>query len=480
MSEEMRCPACGKPNPGYLVCPHCGADARHRIGVKWVLAICLVVAVIGGIFFSLHLATLQPAPIPISAIDPWLDYSHLLVEGDVVSGPQYQSTSASFEIWDNSSPEYGLSKIRVEIYDPVFSVLMAEGKIPRVGERVRVFGQVRSAVGVDRELRVSGPDDLQIIPREPMSSTISEILSSPESFLYKRVRVEGTIAGVDPKPSAKIYTLLDNGKEIQVYIHNGLESYVEKRAPPFSVMDRVRITAGVSQYHGAPQLAVARYEEIEVVGREKVENFELGQLNENMATQFVRVRGRIIFVEGVSEANSLRLSKRVLWLENEDAPRVVLDEPVYALLENRALITRGSSIDFIGRVVKYSADKAGVRIQFVGPQALEVSPGSFEPPEVENFLMLSAADRDRVVSVEGVVKDNFEMKRRGLPSDRLLEIEDNYGGRVVIYVSNFIWERLLQPPVRGDRVRAVGVVTTRIPGKVAVQPGLPEDILVVG
>ncbi|MEM3401958.1 MAG: hypothetical protein QW179_00300 [Candidatus Hadarchaeales archaeon] len=478
MSDEKLCPACGKPNPGYPVCPHCGVDTRYKISVKWAFALCLVVLAIGGVFFSLHLATSQPIPVPISTIDPWLDYSYVLLEGVVVSGPEYQSTSMEFEIWDNSSSDFTLSKINVEIYDPAFTEMLAGKNIPKVGDRVRVFGQVRSAVTVTREIRVTSSDDIKITRMEPENTTIRRILSgwgTPESSVYKKVTVEGTVVGVDPKSSAKIYTLLDNGAEIQVYIHNGLEAYVEKSPPPFSVMDRVRITAGVSQYYGTPQLAVASYDEIEVVGRDSVESFQLWQLNENMVKRPVRVGGRIIFVEAVPEANSLKFTKRILWLENESSPRVELDEDVYKLLDNRAFIRRGTEIDFIGRVEKYSADPAGVRIQFTGPQQPELTPGTFEPPRVENFLTIGTIPRGNLVTVEGVIKETSEIKKGELPSDRLLEIEDNHGGRLTIYVPNHLWERLLEQPAKGERVKIIGKIGSAL-GKVAVEPGMPEDI----
>ncbi|MFN4133393.1 MAG: hypothetical protein ACK4GQ_03385 [Candidatus Hadarchaeales archaeon] len=482
MSEKQLCPACGKPNPGYPVCPHCGADVTHRISMKWAFVLCLVVLVIGGAAFSLHLATSQPAPIPIAAIDPWLDYSYLLVEGKVVSGPAYQSTSVSFEIWDDSSTIFSLSKIDVEVYGSAFERIMASGEIPRVGDRVKVFGQVRSAVGVDREIRVTDFKDLKIERAEPVATTIQEILrswGSPGSLLYKRVVVEGVVGGVDPKSSAKIYTLTDNGAEIQVYIHNGLEAYVEKMAPPFSVMDRVRITAGVSQFNETPQLAVADYDEIEVIGGENVENFQLSQLNENMRGKFVRVGGQIIFVEPVCEASSLKFSERILWLDNKESPRVRLDEDVYKLVKNKEMLRRGTQIELIGRVERFQADPARVRIQFTGPQEPELAPGFFEPPQVENFLSLNAFPRDNLVTVEGIVKENSEIKKGELPSDRLLEIEDNYGGRLTIHIPNYIWERLPDQPAKNERIKIVGKITS-ILGKVVVRPGMPEDIQKVG
>jgi hypothetical protein len=447
--------------------------------MRMVWGMCVLVLMLGALFFYLHLVASEVSPVPIASIDSWLDYSYVWVEGVVVSGPQYGPTSLSFDLWDGSSEDFGEATLRVEVFSPAFQELVKENRIPRVGDHVLAFGQLRVPSIAERELRVSFPDDIEITAAEPIVAALSEILDSPESYRYRRVAVEGTITDVEPKASAKLYYLEDEGREIQVYIHNGLESFLEERPLDINVLDRVRVEAGLAEFEGRLQLAVARFDEIQVLHRENIPELSLEDVDERLLDNFVRIGGRILFVELEGTGNSLEISRRILWLENEGYPRVVVDEGKLGLLgrELQSMIRRGSRIELIGKVSRYGD---GIAVFWVGPQTPSIEAGEWAPDPVENFSAIDSSWRGRLVSITGRVTSVYGQFRPGLPDDRVLVLEDNHGNSVRVYVPNYVYERLTRPPATGQTVAVVGqVVDMPSLGSIVVRPGSMEDIEVV-
>jgi len=478
MTEEKICPACGKPTGGYIPCPHCGVDPRVKISIKHVWIFCMVVLGIGGGFFFLHLATSTVSPLPIASIDSWLDYSYAWIEGIVISGPKYDSTSFSFEVYDGSSQIEEEATINVEVYSPAFEELMAKNKIPRVGDNVLIFGQLRAPVGEDKEINLSFSEDLQITEASPENTTITEIRNSwgtDSSLLYHRVTVEGTITGINPYSSSKIYYISDGSSEIEVYLHNGLEAYVEKQSPPMQVLDRVRITAGLSRYINEPQLTVADYDEIEVLSRENIPEVSLSNINENYVDNYVQVSGQIIFVEMEGTQTDLEIQERTVWLDNIENPKITVDEDIFELLsrENQTKIKRGAQLSLIVKVKSTSS------LTWVGPQTPTIENGEYTPPVIENFSQIDSNDVGQLVTLTGKVSEAASYSAgQDLPPHWTCSLQDNFGGTVTVYIPNFIYERLVTPPEEGDTLRIVGKVTNAEVGLV-VQPGVMDDVEVL-
>jgi hypothetical protein len=354
--------------------------------MKFALVICLIIVGFGAVFYLIHLATSAAAPTPISSIDSWMDYSYVWIEGVVSAGPSYGKGVVSFDVYDGSEGSFGTVEegtIPVEYYDP------AENTVPAVGDHVLAFGQLRAPVGADKELRISFPSDLHVTKAQQVEfTTISDILSTwgtANSLQFKRVSVDGTVTGIRPLSSAKVYTISENGDELQLYVHNGIEEYAEKRPIGLKVLDKVRVTAGLSQYSGTPQLALADYDELEIIGSENVQEVPIQSLNSDLVGSMVKVSGKIVFVEAKGSGSDLEISERVLLLDNVYNPNVIASEGILELLSDndRALVKRGTTIGLIGKVQSYGSS---VRVEWLGPQVPTLTSGSYEPPSVENFL----------------------------------------------------------------------------------------------
>lgn len=481
-AHEKICPACGKPTAGYVPCPHCGADTRTRITIKLAMLLCAIVLAFGVVYFAMHLSTIEPQPTAIASIDSWMDYSYVWLEGAVSYGPQYSSTSISFEIYDGSGTTIDDSSIRVEVYDPAFKDLINENKVPRVGDNVKLFGQLRVYLDGSTEVRVSLSEDLQLTRAvQPLETTIAELKTSwgtDQSLMFSRVTLEGTVTGIRPLSSAKIYTLEDNTtgvtKELEMYIHNGLETYIENEQLDLEVLQRVRVSAGVSQYRGTPQLAISDFDEITVIGSWSPIEVPLGSVDMTMFNNFVKVGGKIIFVEVVGESDSLGIQERYLWLDNKYNPIIQIDEDVYKLLSDNTeeQMRRGATIELVGRVYSYGTE---VRIKFIGPQEPSLQPGAYEPTLVENFAAIGSDNMDDLVTVRGIITYVENVARGQLPSDRRFTLEDNFGGNIKIWVPNTLYERMVDPTEVGDEIQVVGKVLTS-GGIIAVQPGVLDDL----
>ena len=446
--------------------------------MKHVWFFCVFILAVGAGFFYMHLVTSTVSPIPIASIDSWLDYSYVWIEGTVISGPQYSSTSFSFQVYDGSSDIPEEATIDVEVYSPAFEELMAENKIPEVGDNVRIFGQLRAPIGGDKEIRLSFPEDLVITAATPENTTITELRNSwgtDNSFLYHRVTVEGTIIGINPLTSAKVYYLSDGSSEIQVYLHNGLEAYVEKQPLGVQVLDRVRVTAGLSKYINAPQLTVARYSEIEVLSHENIPEVSLSSINENLVDNYVRVSGQIIFVGMKGTQTDLEIQERTIWLDNVENPKITVDQDIFELLsrENQTMIKRGTQLSLVVKV------KSSTSLYWVGPQTPTLQGGEFTPPSIDNFLSIDSSDVGQLVTITGTVSEVTSYSAgENLPEHQAYTLQDNFGGTVKVYIPNFIYERLLNPPEEGNTIRVIGEVTTSEVGLV-VQPGVMDDVEVL-
>lgn len=480
MTEEKICPACGKPTAGYTPCPHCGVDPKNRIGIKAVAVICVIALVLGSGYFAMHLATAGPQPILISSIDRWLDYAYVWVAGTVVSGPSLSTSSLSFNVQDSSG------QLRIEVYDPTYKTLIAENRVPTVGDSVTVFGQLRVYLDGSVELRVSKPEDLLLTKAQVVQTSIQEVLNSwytTKELAYKRVIIEGKIIGLRPLSSAKIFTLEDNSRNtIDLYVHNGL-MYLEGRSLDLKLLQVVRVTVGVSEYGGTPQLALADYDDIEVIENQLPTQVSLEAVDNTLVDQFVKVSGEVVFVEMVGEYSSLAVYERQIWLDNQYTPRVILDEDIYKLLPDntRQLLRRGSNAELVGRV---SRSGATLRINLVGPPELSLQSGTYEPPLVENFANITLDNKDNLVKVEGSIVSSVDVVKGTLPSDHEFVLQDNFGDNIKLWVTNTVYERMFYSLAVGDNVRVVGkVVDGRTVGRsgILVQPGLvrfdlPSDI----
>jgi hypothetical protein len=271
-----------------------------------------------------------------------------------------------------------------------------------------------------------------------------------------------------------IYTLEDNsGNTIEMYVHNGL-MYMGDERFDFKLLQRVRVTAGASNYITTPQLVLADYGDIEEIGMQSPTPASLDNIDSTLVNQFVRVGGKVIFVEMVRASDSLAVESYNIWLDNQYNPRVSLDGDVYKLLSDNARqqLKRGAIVELTGIVSRYGST---FKINLLGPPDISLQSGTYEPPLVENFAAISSDNLDNLVKVEGKIIDDTPVFEGLLPVDHGFALQDNFGNNIKLFVTNTLYERMSYPPVVGDNVRVVGKVIQR-ESSMAVQPGMLSDM----
>lgn len=454
MKKNEICPVCGKETGGKVPCPHCLTDTTRKIRLLYLWVICVILAVLGVGAFLMHVKASGEEPISISQIDTWMDYSHNLIEGTVTSGPLYGRNYISFSVSDFSSTDPEISTIEVRVYSPAFEELLMERRIPRVGDRVKIFGQTRVLSERDKMMTVSLASDIKIQPLSPVVSTPSDVLRNV-ALLYKRVTIEGVVTSMRALGSANIYYISDGSSEIQLYVPLGLEVYVEKRPLGLEVLDRVRITGGVSSYKGTPQLMVGLFSDIEVLGKEEPKLVRLSEISENLIGSYIQTSGKITLSEAVGTTTSLKITRRILWLDDVNMPKAYIEEEIFQTLppETKRLVRRGSSIEFVGKVEKREGKLV---VTFVGPQIPNVLEGEFLPPIAENLQTLEV---DILATVAGRIVEISTREKGLLPPDRILMVESPSGLVQKVLIPNFVYERLPDPPRAGENINTVGKIS---------------------
>jgi RecJ-like exonuclease len=287
--------------------------------------------------------------------------------------------------------------------------------------------------------------------------------------------VEGTITGVTPYYTAKLYTLEDDQISLGLYVHNGLV-YADNRTLNLNLLQRVRVTAGISKWGN---LSLRSYDNIEVIENGIPLSVDIEDIQENLDGKIVELDGKIIFVEleGKDTSRRLTLSGRRIWLNGSDNPPIWLSGSVYKLLSEgtQKLLRRGSTVtDLQGKV-----EWAKFEVEFYGIPEPELMGGEYEPPFVENTAEITRENKNDFVTVQGEVV-NIENDYAGadVPNHKKLVLEDELGGTIEIWIQNIVYERLPDPPSIEDTVRVVGKVVER-EGEIQLQPGVPNDVVEV-
>ena len=244
--EEKTCPDCGKPMGELTVCPSCGADLTKRTTHKFALIICIAALVAGLVYYYTAVVTGEYL-IKIGDIDEDYNYAYVWIEGTVSSGPLYRIyPSVRLDFWVDD----GTGEIRVRAYSDKAENLAVGDKVPGIGDYVKLFGWVRvEEYGTRIDLQTV--EKFELIRRPARDSTIHDVISNYPDSMYDVVTVEGTVVNFSSLSvgAADLYTLKDEetGELIQMYVHAGLDHLGGER-PDMSLMTKLRVTAGVSEY----------------------------------------------------------------------------------------------------------------------------------------------------------------------------------------------------------------------------------------
>lgn len=287
--EEVICPRCRRYVGVLERCPYCGSRVPTRLAVRLLKWGGLAVAVVGIFFLYLDLhgpriVVKEPYQISISGITSTMNMAQAVIQGKATFVKYYDDTRflGMFLVdMDNENAD-----IFIRAYDAETLRLinmekerLAENdptpKFPAVGDIVTVRGQLRvRATG-----KVIGPEGFRMMILQyaeglleierPAATpvTIENIVSNPQNFEeYQRLQVEGKIISTRNLGWATLLTLyeMDSGAEAGLMISNTLNMF--GRTLEAKIGDTVRVKGAFQLYYGTPQLWLASWDDLEVIG----------------------------------------------------------------------------------------------------------------------------------------------------------------------------------------------------------------------
>jgi hypothetical protein len=146
-------------------------------------------------------------------------------------------------------------------------------KYPAVGDIVTLRGNLRvkasgEFVGEFRMLILQFPEGvLKIVRPAATPLTIKQVVENMDNFpLYQRLQVEGKIISTSDPGWAKVFNLYDmnSGAEMSLVLPNVLNYF--GTPVQLDIGDLLRAKGAIQSYYGTPQLCVASWDDLEVIG----------------------------------------------------------------------------------------------------------------------------------------------------------------------------------------------------------------------
>ena len=285
-AEEVTCPKCRRYVGTFERCPYCRARVPTRLAVRVLKWGGLALAIFGVLFLyvdlhSTRIIVKETPTVKISELTPMMNYANVYITG--------KATFVKFYDYDNTLGMYicDLDNDNAEIYVKMYDTetkriiemekqRLAENspdpKFPAAGDILTIRGQPVVRGGATEEggftmLRIQYAEGLQIVRPSATRVTIKNMVSNPENFgSYQRLEIEGKIIDSRETSWSTILTVYEMGTEAETSLL--LPSVMTKfgRTLQAKIGDTVRVSGALSEYFGAPQLYVASWDDLEVLG----------------------------------------------------------------------------------------------------------------------------------------------------------------------------------------------------------------------
>ena len=463
MSEQLstaQCPSCGRFVGPYEKCPYCGADVGQRMSLRAFKYGSLALAVVGLIVLLVIARRSQPPTVEIGSLAGTMNWAYVRLEGTAVRQPTYdpQAESLKFWLWD------GTGEIMVTAYRSEAEALLAEDRVPVMGDQAAVEGTLRIKEDF-AYLILNAPQNLQVQPGEAVEMTIAQAQAAP---LYQKVTVRGVVrADRSPYAGLRILTLRDETGEIDVTLPTS-DTVLGGDLPPLRVGQAVRATGAVDQYKGTPQVSVGRGRDVALLDEEIViaPARSIGEISAADVGRMVQVEGQIVEVSPFSAGVKFSLD------DGTGTVTLLLWQDLYEALSARSAFDEGATVRALGEVSEY---RGGLEIVPELPADVTLLAAAERTVTGRQLGELSAADVGRTVQVEGVLQSlrTFSAGVKG--------VLDDGTGQVTLLLWQDVYDGLDEPEALtpGAVLRVVGEVS-EYRGELEIAPQVAADVAVVG
>ncbi len=438
-SELAACPSCGRFVGPYESCPYCGAHVGGRLSMRVVKAVAIALATVGLIALWWAARHVEVPLLTAAETLGTMNMAYVRLQGAVVRSLSYDPESDYLSFWLDD----GTGEVMVSAYRDVTRALIAEERLPTLGDNVEVAGTLRIREDFV-SLTLNVPEHLALERPEPLPVRAGTLTSLDEGL---RVIVTGEVRETfTPYEGLTLITIRDASGDVPVVVDETLTALTGP-LPEIIEGQGMVVTGTVALYRDEPQLVPASVQDIalkDVLDAAVVaEQRSLSSLTAEDAGAWVRVQGRVVALTGFNGGVKATLD------DGTDQILLLIWSSVHDALPDPTALDVGAELEVEGEVQLYE-ETLEVVPERAGDVRLRVAASA--PPWVE-VGSLAAYDAGRVVRLRGVL---------GAPADfssgTKVPLDDGTGVLSVLLWSNLV-EALDTPPAAGQMVEVVGEVT---------------------
>ncbi|MBN1483202.1 MAG: hypothetical protein JXA37_00640 [Chloroflexia bacterium] len=451
------CPSCGRFSGPYEACPYCGARRRGRSSLRLLKIAALVFSLVGLVVLWFASRRVQPPTVRIGQVGGLMNMAYVRIEGYVSQGSDYDPEGESLAFWlaDDSG------ELRVSAYRSEARELIAQGRVPALGDQVAVAGTLRIREDYVA-LYLNVPEHLEISRPEAQDIEMGAI--SPLN-IGQRVRVRGQVRQVyAPYAGLTLITVRDASGDMAIAVSEALELLTGPlpELKPGQVLEAV---GAVSFYRDTPQLVPASTGDLLLTGETALlaSRRDLGALSTADVGRWIQVEGAVL------ESDPFSAGIRFLLDDGSGQLVLLLWQSLYGELPYPQALDVGARLRVQGSLTEYRGALELVPDASADVVVLAAAP----PPQGARIAGLGLVDVGRVVQLEGVLVEGAAF------SQGLRYVLDDGSGRIVL----LLWSNVAAAAPAGlgvgAELRVVGEIA-EYKGELEIVPRGGSDLVLLG
>jgi DNA/RNA endonuclease YhcR with UshA esterase domain len=383
-----------------------------------------------------------------------MNMAYIKFSGQVVRSPTYDTESQYLGFWLND----GTGEVYISAYRDVTQVLLTEGRVPMLGDKVEIAGTLRIREDFI-SLTLNVPEHLKLQRPEPVEVKLDSLTVLDEGL---RLHLVGEVREVrTPYEGLTLLTVTNESGEIVVAIDETLVALTGD-LPKISKGQSIALIGTVNTYKSMPQvipLSVAEIQLSEQEGASRVFTITpLNMLSKGKVRSWVQVQGKIVALEGIKGGLKATLDDGTAQVP------ILLWENLYMKLPKPSALDIGARTTISGILEIYEEALEIVPEAYTDIKIEEPAP----PPPWLEVREISTRDVGQVVRLRGVLG-----QPEGFSAGVKFPLDDGTGTVQVLLWAN-IFESLSPSPEANMTVEVIGQVSV-YQNRIEIIPRSPVD-----
>jgi len=253
--DITNCPHCGRYVGPLELCPYCRKVHRKRPVITLFKYLSPLLA-IAGMFFLHHMGKTSGNPlVKVGDLGPTSNFAYIVLEGTVCEEPRFYRATGSQDPTAGSLEfclDDGTGQTRVKTYEDATRRVIAQRKLPALGDHVRVTGNFQTRLN-KHSIIVGSPHEIEILTLEaPLELTVGDVATANKDRF-------------EPLTSAVVtgyvqFNYNDRDKGYSAVVHRSQERQKQKRERflrvevPYSRLElEGMVSVGARSWGGIPE-----------------------------------------------------------------------------------------------------------------------------------------------------------------------------------------------------------------------------------